>query len=800
MDTIPTPKRTVTVQMVPQLAPVDALGNKESNANWDPQLNLNLSHACPIPTLEPKALQATELLKTPNIATAPHTQTSNEATSARPASPTLSTNGVHGKPDGLTRDGKQTGTGTRELCSPEGCMDSNANIRVPAASPLSSPAPSSLAPAITADCGSPGLSSAVTSLTSSKGDKQTNDCQDKALAPREGEGERTAAREQNHRSSTSGGSPNTAAKEAVPHQKPALTGELENTSASETKHPRHDKTDNTVSSTKPPLLQFLPSKDCSGVTVSSVPTTTTTNSNTGHSTPPLPDPKMKAPETMQTPNSPRTQTGPAQADELQPNHRKETAGSTNAATADKTADATLKTESSPVVTQVDSMPQESSHKPCVAHSPGLSAENTTTPHNPPSQTQSHAEVTDEAPQTQGDASDEQRPSHCKLYCEASTMTTTPDANPALAKQRQDAEVQAVANVRNQSVSTSPSLFPQAHPKMATSPQAEEAESLTMVYQVEDTGKHTLLSTQTHTASATAPAPISSTQAPQSGAIHAEAAQQQEARLEAKHKEPGPSACNAQKALPPLQPVYQISIEPCGQSSPQAGCRPPGHTTEAATTTAAPSKGLADQKGLGKEKAASAHCATAAVEPVPVQSAKPPADKPQSESLQPSTSAAKTEGKRSTAAGVAVAASVSSSTAKEKRKSGAAVATGTTTAAKTPAEPKLEPDREAEDEDDAKLKKSIHDVLWDDQGMTWEVYGASVDPESLGFAIQSHLQCKIKEHEKKIITQTSIRKSISAEPPAGKKGKRRKTNVFRSMFQNMRRPNCCVRLPPSSVLD
>uniref|UniRef100_A0A3Q1FZX4 G protein-regulated inducer of neurite outgrowth 3-like n=1 Tax=Acanthochromis polyacanthus TaxID=80966 RepID=A0A3Q1FZX4_9TELE len=109
----------------------------------------------------------------------------------------------------------------------------------------------------------------------------------------------------------------------------------------------------------------------------------------------------------------------------------------------------------------------------------------------------------------------------------------------------------------------------------------------------------------------------------------------------------------------------------------------------------------------------------------------------------------------------------------------------------------------EDEQSGKQKdKSVHDVVWDEQGMTWEVYGASVDPESLGFAIQSHLQCKIKEQERKLIAQTSFRKSISGpdSPRHGRKNKRRQQNIFRSMLQNVRRPNCCVRPPPSSVLE
>ncbi|AWO97259.1 putative GPI-anchored protein PB15E9.01c-like [Scophthalmus maximus] len=44
-------------------------------------------------------------------------------------------------------------------------------------------------------------------------------------------------------------------------------------------------------------------------------------------------------------------------------------------------------------------------------------------------------------------------------------------------------------------------------------------------------------------------------------------------------------------------------------------------------------------------------------------------------------------------------------------------------------------------------------------MTWEVYGASVDLESLGTAIQAHLESKIREQQKHI---SSLRKSICSD--------------------------------------
>ncbi|KAM6960419.1 uncharacterized protein gprin3a [Tautogolabrus adspersus] len=49
-----------------------------------------------------------------------------------------------------------------------------------------------------------------------------------------------------------------------------------------------------------------------------------------------------------------------------------------------------------------------------------------------------------------------------------------------------------------------------------------------------------------------------------------------------------------------------------------------------------------------------------------------------------------------------------------------------------------------------------EVARDEEGMTWEVYGASLDLECLGTAIQSHLESKIREQE---IHITTLRKSI-----------------------------------------
>ncbi|XP_064882067.1 uncharacterized protein LOC135574405 [Oncorhynchus nerka] len=103
-----------------------------------------------------------------------------------------------------------------------------------------------------------------------------------------------------------------------------------------------------------------------------------------------------------------------------------------------------------------------------------------------------------------------------------------------------------------------------------------------------------------------------------------------------------------------------------------------------------------------------------------------------------------------------------------------------------------PERAGDPEQERKDSGPVQNVVWDEQGMTWEVYGASVDLESLGFAIQSHLQCKIREHEKRIGT---LRKSVSLEVPSpgAKKWKEKKK---RSVIRSICRPGCC-RKPPAS---
>ncbi|XP_072293595.1 uncharacterized protein [Eucyclogobius newberryi] len=85
---------------------------------------------------------------------------------------------------------------------------------------------------------------------------------------------------------------------------------------------------------------------------------------------------------------------------------------------------------------------------------------------------------------------------------------------------------------------------------------------------------------------------------------------------------------------------------------------------------------------------------------------------------------------------------------------------------------------------ASSKSPVKEVKWDAEGMTWEVYGASVDPEELGLAIQKHLELQIKETAGRAAklsrqnTNTS-RHSVSCQ---------RK----RRMLGSLRPPACCTR--------
>ncbi|KAG8454205.1 hypothetical protein GDO86_000734 [Hymenochirus boettgeri] len=138
--------------------------------------------------------------------------------------------------------------------------------------------------------------------------------------------------------------------------------------------------------------------------------------------------------------------------------------------------------------------------------------------------------------------------------------------------------------------------------------------------------------------------------------------------------------------------------------------------------------------------------------------------------------------------------------KEEKKEPVLVAISTSEQPKSLGKKATPPSSNAEGKSQAKQTKSVKDVVWDEQGMTWEVYGASMDPEALGIAIQNHLQRQIREHEKMIRAQLKQNRKSICSDSSGKKHKRRQHRVFQSIVKNFRRPNCCARPPPTSVLE
>ncbi|XP_062987715.1 G protein-regulated inducer of neurite outgrowth 2 [Elgaria multicarinata webbii] len=91
---------------------------------------------------------------------------------------------------------------------------------------------------------------------------------------------------------------------------------------------------------------------------------------------------------------------------------------------------------------------------------------------------------------------------------------------------------------------------------------------------------------------------------------------------------------------------------------------------------------------------------------------------------------------------------------------------------------LEPEAEGE-------KSPVREVRWDDEGMTWEVYGAAVDPEVLGLAIQKHLEIQIEQFQTE---PEDLSGKSTEELPA----KEEKKTSFRTMMHCLRNPSCCAR--------
>ncbi|CAJ1052449.1 LOW QUALITY PROTEIN: G protein-regulated inducer of neurite outgrowth 3 [Xyrichtys novacula] len=716
------PKRTVTVQMVPQLAVVDTLGNKEPNANWTKEPNHKLSQVCPKPALtspdpkqdnSPLTASPTNTIKTTSLEDEPVCSTVSD----RP----VTNNGNKSEPESVKGGGRQTpdpSLGVGDTGSDQ--RDSNANMKM-------------FSPAVEEDICKAAVSSA---LSASKVEMQTNDCRIK---------EASGAEEERCVQMPS------SAKDGVQEDttKHVSMGNKNLKNAFEVKHnaaePQQDLTES---------ITAPKNKD------SAVPQTPKEPDHTGICSKSLVSPQ----QTSKPEQNKETSVAPQQSPTKPLSKNKDAeAGFTNKSSSSTHPEKVLTLEKKPQI------PSEK-HQPASSLTPPSPA--------PPQATkimEAHKQVAEVTIQTGTAVCEEQQQQSCKEYREASTMTSSLTSTPV--KLRHDIEVQAVVNTCSKSVATSPSLLPFAVTCRQSGGAKEEAQSLAVVYNV-DTNvglqqmniSSLLATTDPRSERLTVKAEMCPNQ---NASVVFNSDASSDRRLGAKPKDPGLALCNT-------QPVYQINIEHKEQG--QTGTSQ--NKASAVKTVGAEAPSLvagSPPETTGAIKSGSADSNNAALSQAAV-STKP------NQSLPTTTTATNATSKSALTKNKAGGPD-------EKDKDGAKAQTS---------KQKVEPQREEEEDDQsAKEKaKSVHDVVWDEQGMTWEVYGASVDPESLGFAIQSHLQCKIKEQERKLIAQTSFRKSVSgvASPQKGRKNKRRQHNIFRSMLQNVRRPNCCARPPPSSVLE
>ncbi|XP_043840912.1 G protein-regulated inducer of neurite outgrowth 1 [Dromiciops gliroides] len=95
---------------------------------------------------------------------------------------------------------------------------------------------------------------------------------------------------------------------------------------------------------------------------------------------------------------------------------------------------------------------------------------------------------------------------------------------------------------------------------------------------------------------------------------------------------------------------------------------------------------------------------------------------------------------------------------------------------------------------------VREVSWDEKGMTWEVYGASMEVEVLGMAIQKHLEKQIEEHGRQGAPSgpqlpNTRAGSLRGGPRPGEA--KRPPSLFRALLQSMRRPRCCSRAGPTA---
>ncbi|XP_029353190.1 G protein-regulated inducer of neurite outgrowth 3 [Echeneis naucrates] len=687
------PKRTVTVQMVPQLAVADTVSNKESNTSWTKEPNVKLAQVCPNATLtSPDHKQDNLSLTdaTPNVIT--HSQIT--------ASKGIPSNGNQSKSEHVTGGHQQM---------PELSVTGQ------------------------------GVVSKVSVPTS---DYRT-------IGPSE---------EEEARMKLTSSAKATAAEDTNKHGSPS-TKNLNNTcelrqiaSAPQqenkgiTSAPKNKDTATAKKSKESDHIKSLSQSDISPQEIPKPKKITDTTTPLDSTTPPF---KSKEEESAYINENPSSTT-PEKDLELA-----------------KTPQVSLN-KFQPVSSQKDSSTQPL----------------------PKQNMPACGQVAEEASQSDTAVIEGQQQQHCKLYKEASTMTSSQSSTPV--KHCRNMEVQAVANMSTKAVATSPSLlaFSVTRKPSGGAVPREEASNLAVVCQVDGgVGLQKInlisLSTCTDPRSETLTVEAEMCHNQNTGMVFNSLSQLQDAKLGAKPKEPGPALCN-------IQPVYQINIEHSNykEQREKGSCqdKTASQTSAAKTTTAEapafkagtpPETGGASKAGLADSNNAAPCQVTVTTKPekaplITIAAANTTSKSDRTKNKEESSKEKSTETR--------------DKALKKEAHSGAET---------------IVPEGKEKGDDQSRKQKgqSIHDVVWDEQGMTWEVYGASVDPESLGFAIQSHLQCKIKEQERKLMAQTSFRKSISGvdSPRHGRKSKRRQ-NIFRSMLQNVRRPNCCVRPPPSSVLE
>ncbi|XP_051487108.1 G protein-regulated inducer of neurite outgrowth 1 [Apus apus] len=93
-------------------------------------------------------------------------------------------------------------------------------------------------------------------------------------------------------------------------------------------------------------------------------------------------------------------------------------------------------------------------------------------------------------------------------------------------------------------------------------------------------------------------------------------------------------------------------------------------------------------------------------------------------------------------------------------------------------------------------EAIQEVSWDEKGMTWQVYGASMEMEVLGMAIQKHLEKQIEEHGRQVVMTLQSTRTSSVKGAPRKGEAKRQPSIFRALLQNIRRPRCCSRAGPA----